>query len=188
MSFGKYEISGPTVALVICIILVLAVTLVGRIYPPMSFTEWVQSVTQIIISMTAVVMAYYSYKTYLQPPEQEEEEPEAFDDQAEIKLETILVFKTSKQKTWLSISSQGLSCKIDDTREGRGGLQWTLTKIQAAEILRTGTYHVNPGYKANTGTFTLGRRKNWLYSKALFPNPDYLDVVLKRLLNDTSKL
>ncbi|CAM4098593.1 hypothetical protein [Pseudoalteromonas ostreae] len=154
----------------------------------MNFTEWVQVITQIVTAATAVVMAFLGYKTYLQPPEQssENEPDEAFSDDAEEKLKRILVFKTSKQKTWLSVSNQGLSCHIDDTRQGKGGPQWTLTRTQASEILNTNNYHVNPGYKVKTGTFTLGPRRNWLYSKVLFPEPDYLHGVLKQLLSNTS--
>lgn len=154
----------------------------------MSFTDWVQVVTQIIMAVTAVVMAILGYKTYLRPLEQSSEnEPEdATNDEAEDKLENILVFKTSKQKTWLSITDQGLHCRIDDIRDGKGGPQWTLTKIQAAEILKTNTYRVNPGYRVRTGMFTLGPRRNWLYSKDLFPEPDYLHGVLKHLLSSVS--
>jgi len=154
----------------------------------MTFTNWVQVITQIVTAVTAVVMAFLGYKTYLQPPEQssENEPEEAVNAEAEEKLKSILVFKTSKQQTWLSISDQGLSCHIDDTREGKGGPQWTLIKTQAAEILNTNTYHVNPGYKVKTGTFTLGPRRNWLYSKVLFPEPDYLHGVLKQLLSNAS--
>ena len=154
----------------------------------MTFAEWIQVITQIITALTAVVMAFLGYKTYLQPPEQSSEvEPDqAVNDEAEEKLKSILVFKTSKQQTQLSISNQGLTCRIDDTREGKGGPQWILTKTQAAEILKTNTYHVNPGYKVNSGTFTLGPRRNWLYSKVLFPEPDYLHGVLKQLLNNAS--
>ncbi|KZN14936.1 hypothetical protein [Marinomonas sp. TW1] len=154
----------------------------------MTFTDWVQVITQIITAVTAVVMAVLGYKTYLQPPEQpsENEPDEAVNDEADEKLKSILVFKTSKQETWLSVSEQGLSCRIEDSREGKGGPQWTLTKTQTAEILNTNTYHVNPGYKAKTGTFTIGPRRNWLYSKALFPEPDYLHGVLKQLLSNSS--
>jgi len=154
----------------------------------MNFVEWMQVITQTVMAITAVVMACLAYKTYLQPPVQpQEEEPDtASDESADEELNEILVFKTSKQKTWLSILPQGLRCRIEDTREGKGGPQWTLSKIQAKEILGSGLFHVNPGYKVKTGTFTLGPRRNWLYSKVLFPEPDYLHGVLKQLLEKAS--
>ncbi len=45
---------------------------------------------------------------------------------------------------------------------------------------------MNPGYKVRTGTFTLGPRRNWLYSKVLFPEPAYMSGVLKHLLVNAS--
>lgn len=154
----------------------------------MNFADWVQVITQIVTAVTAVIMAKLGYNAYLQPPEQSSEiEPdEAVNDEADERLKSILVFKTSKQQTWLSVNERGLSCRIDDKREGKGGQQWVLTKTQAAEILNSNTFHVNPGYKVKTGVFTLGPRRNWLYSKVLFPEPDYLHGILKQLLSNAS--
>lgn len=154
----------------------------------MPFTEWVQVVTQIITASTAVILAVLGYKTYLKPPEQasQKEPDDAFVDEAEDRLTSILVFKTSKQETWLTITDKGLNCRIDDTRVGRGGSQWTLEKSQATQILNSNLFHVNSGYKVKTGTFTLGPKRNWLYSKVLFPEADYLHSVLKQLLANVS--
>lgn len=144
-------------------------------------------ITQIVTAVTAVVMAVLAYRTYLRAPEQEEAEPEnASDNEAEDSLREILVFRTSKQKTWLAVTDQGLSCRIDDTRPGKGGPQWVLSKTEAKAILDSEAYHVNPGYKARTGTFTIGSRRNWLYTKSLFPEPDYLETVVKKLLENAS--
>ena len=156
--------------------------------PEMGFVEWIQVITQIVIAGTALVMAYLGYQTYLKAPEQvSEPEPDAgLDEAADEKLTEILVFKTSKQQTWLSVTGQGLACRIDDTREGRGGPQWVLSGAETKAILESGAFRVNPGYKVRTGIFTLGARKNWLYSKALFPEPDYLQSVLKSLLENVS--
>ncbi len=144
-------------------------------------------ITQIVTAVTAVVMAVLAYRTYLRAPEQEEAEPEnASDNEAEDSLREILVFRTSKQKTWLAVTDQGLSCRIDDARPGKGGPQWVLSKTEAKAILDSEAYHVNPGYKARTGTFTIGPRRNWLYTKSLFPEPDYLETVVKKLLENAS--
>lgn len=154
----------------------------------MTFVEWVQVITQIGMAITAVAMAFLAYQTYLKAPEQEAEpEPEpASDEAAEEELYEVLVFKTSKQKTWLRVTEQGLACRIDDTREGKGGPQWVLPKEEARAILDSRAFHVNPGYKIKTGTFTLGPRRNWLYTKSLFPEPDYLESVIKKLLENAS--
>ena len=87
----------------------------------MGFTDIVQVVTQIVTTITAVVTAYLAYKTYFKAPEQENEsEPEsASDESAAVGITEALMFKTSKQKTWLSVTDQGLACRIDDTRAGK---------------------------------------------------------------------
>jgi hypothetical protein len=79
--------------------------------------QWVQIITQIITAITAVVVAYYAYQTYLRPPEQsEEEEPEnAEAEEAPEKIGEVLVFKTAKQRTFLSVSEHGLHCRIANT-------------------------------------------------------------------------
>jgi len=155
----------------------------------MGFVEWVQVITQIVTAITAVFMALKAYDTYLKAPEQD---PESEPDQAVAKLKDVqlrktLVFKTSKQETWLSATPhEGLFCEIKDQREGKGGPQWSLSPNQAKQILENSSFYVNSGYKVRTGTFSLGQRRNWLYSKALFPDPDYLHGVLKQLLQNSS--
>jgi len=156
----------------------------------MDFTDWTQVTTAIVttiaavvVAITSVVMAALAYKTYLKGPEQEPE-PEkeiAAADQPE-ELTEALVFKTSKQETKLLVTPKGLECHLDDKREGKGGHQWTISKVEAQQILDLNVFYVNPGYKANTGTFSIGKRKNWLYSKNLYPEPEYLHGVLGQLL------
>jgi len=152
----------------------------------MNFVEWVQVITQVITAGTAVVMAFFAYRTYLAAPEQESEsEPNGpVDNSTPEHLEEVLVFKTSKQKTFLKVTQQGLACRIEDTRDGKGGPQWVLSKPEAHAILKSMAFSVNPGYKVNTGKFTIGPRKNWLYTKSLFPEPDYLKSVIQRLLEN----
>jgi hypothetical protein len=152
----------------------------------MDFADTVQVITQIVTAVTAVVMAFFAYRTYLSAPEQETEaEPESASEPAESEeLTEILVFKTSNQKTFLAATKQGVSCRIEDARAGKGGPQWTISSANVAAILESRAYHVNPGYKVKTGMFSIGSRKNWLYTKSLFPDPDYLQSVLKKLLEN----
>ena len=151
----------------------------------MTFVDWVQVVTQIVIAATAVIMAYLAWRTYLRTPMQEPEpEKEVIEGVIEEKLVELLVFKTSKQKTKLKATSQGLECHLEDKREGKGGHQWTLSKHAVQNILSSGGYSVNPGVKATVGTFNIGPKRNWLYSKALFPDPDYLRNEIKQLLEN----
>lgn len=150
----------------------------------LSVVEWVDVTTKVVTAVTAVVMAYLAYRTYLKAPQQSDEpEPQsATANDAGDKLTEALVFKTSKQQTWLTVTEEGLSCRIDDVREGRGGPQWRLSKAEARAILSSEAYRVNAGYKVRTGTFSIGSRRSWLYTKALYPEPEYLRSVLKQLL------
>lgn len=154
----------------------------------MDITAWIQALTQVIVAATAVIMAVLAYKTYLRAPEQEEEpesaEDRSFDEQQLLK--ELVVFRTLKQTTRLRVTDGGLECHLDDIRPGRGGRQWTLSKGQVAEILRDGRISVNPGYRAATGVFRIGHRTNWLYSKKLFPESEYLLSSLRELLKNVN--
>ncbi len=158
----------------------------SKMFEDMHFGDWVAVFTNILTTLTAVIMAYFAWRTYLKTPEQE---PEPNDKKAnndeDFSAKQLIVFKTSKQKTILKITSKGLECHLEDNRVGRGGHQWTIKKDDAKLILESSNYYVNSGYKVNTGTFSIGQRRNWLYSKKFFPEPEYLLAQLKDLLNKT---
>lgn len=153
----------------------------------LSFVEWVQVITQSVTAITAFVMAILAYRTYLMTPEQEaEEDKEVTELIVEDRLSEILIFTTSKQKTKLKVTNQGLECHLEDTREGKGGHQWTLSKHEVENILNQQAYSVNPGYKARVGTLNVGPRRGWLYSKSLFPEPEYLKGEIRQLLESVN--
>ena len=117
----------------------------------------------------------------------EPEEAEVSEKEMTIPSETV-VFKTSNQTTRLKVTTKGLECYLEDSRPGkRSGHQWTLTKDQSKEILSSRDYRIYPGYKLYSGVFSIGPRKNWLYSKKLFPEPSLLELELERLLKNASK-
>lgn len=150
--------------------------------------EVINTIAQVVMAVTAVIMAYLAYKTYLKSPEQEDEPDDAslkIELEYDSKLLSQMVFATSKQKTTLKVTEQGLECHLKDTRPNRGGLQWTIGPNEASIILQNSNFYVNPGYKSRTGRFNIGIRRNWLYSKKLFPEPDYLKSVIKELLVNT---
>ena len=41
---------------------------------------------------------------------------------------------------------------------------------------------VSTDYTENSGLFSLGKRKNWAYSKKLFPESEMLEAVLLKIL------
>ena len=156
------------------------------VFMPDNLIDWVSVVTQVVTAGTALVMAVLGYRTYLQAPEQEAEPEGPSVEETEVNLTEEPVFWTSKQKTTLVVSAEGLECYLEDLKTGDSRKQWTLSPTQVNDVLTNGTYSVNPGYKSRTGTFSIGPRRNWLYSKKLFPEPEYLHGVIKQLLQSAS--
>ena len=94
----------------------------------------------------------------------------------------LLVFKTKNQQTLLRTTSNGLECYLEDIRTNRREHKWTVSSAQAASILRSGEVSIQENYTKNSGLFTIGPRKNWMYSKRLFPQPTSLRDALKKQL------
>ena len=155
----------------------------NNIYP--SITDWISAGSSVIATLVAIVMAVLAYLQFLRAPRQEVETHESNDVIADTRLTQLLVFKTSKQKTHLRIVDGMIKCFLDDTRPNKGGHQWTLSRSQIKTILEKKDYHVNPGFKSRSGVFSLGPKKNWLYSKSIFPEPEYLYGALTELLKNT---
>ncbi|WP_299276421.1 hypothetical protein [uncultured Psychroserpens sp.] len=154
--------------------------------PLYTYLDWINTSSQVIMAATAVITAVIAYRTFLKTPDQEEVSVGTTSDDTEnAKITELTVFLTSKQETTLKIGTEGLICSLKDTRPNKGGIQWVISKAQAARILESKNYSVNPGYKASTGTFNIGIRRNWLYSKKLFSEPDILLRFLTELLQNT---
>lgn len=146
--------------------------------------DWLGALSGIGGTAIAAFVAFLGYKEFLRTPQQEEAATESAtaEDAETAAMPQAEVFRTSNQTTTLRVTQRGLECHLDDRRAGRGGHQWTIPPAEARRILRSGAYSVNPSYRARTGRFNIGARRNWLYSKALFPEPDYLHGTLKDLL------
>ena len=97
-----------------------------------------------------------------------------------------LVFKTKNQQIYLLKSPQGLECHMEDTNPAKTGHQWTISKTDAKKIVQNTQVRLNPNHTARSGTYSLGARKNWLYSKKLFPDPVYFEALLIELLKEVS--
>ena len=152
------------------------------------FVDIVNVASQIAITIIAVFGAWVAYQTLLRTPIQKPEPEEAEIPEKETTVPSeVVVFRTSKQITRLKVTSNGLECHLEDKRpEKRSGNQWTLTKQQAREILSSHDFRVYPGYKPYSGVFSIGPRRNWLYSKKLYPEPNLLELELERLLEKAS--
>ncbi len=151
-----------------------------------SITDWIGAASSVAATLIAAVTAYLAYKQYLQPPKQEADPDTPQDVTAAEPSPDTLVFRTSRQETRLTVSAAGLECHLLNKESGQEKHQWTLDPAMCTQILDSGNYTVNAGYKARSGTFSLGPRRNWLYSKALFPESDYLHGALTDLLKRAS--
>jgi len=153
----------------------------------MNWVDLIQASTQIISTLIAGVVAFLAWKTYLKEPAQESE-PEAPQGVREERklLTSLVVFDTKKQTTTLKVSDIGLECHLKNKEKGQERLQWTISTNDASIYLERKQYRVYPGYKANTGTFSIGPRTNWLYSKKLFPEAIYLEDQIKLILQSSS--
>lgn len=157
--------------------------------------EWVQMLTQIFTTATAIIVAYFAYMQYLKIPKQKPEqkpeaEPDSTDSKRTIKAivsAKMVVFQTSKQKTTLIANESGLTCLLEDPNLKNSGIQWTINPDEANEILKSNQIDVTTGYKANTGTFSIGKRKNWLYTKKLFGSELMLYESLKNMVLNAAR-
>lgn len=143
----------------------------------------VQAAT-LITTFIAGFGAWIAYLTLLRTPDQQAE-PRRVDMLGEDASKCIeaVVFITSNQKTTLIVTSDGLECYLEDSRPNKNsGKMWVLSKEQAREILTNRDFRVYPGYKINSGTFSIGPRRNWLYSKKIYPEPISLEQKIEKLL------
>ncbi len=150
--------------------------------------DWINTMSQAVMALTTVIMGVLAYKTYLESPNQKDvsDEPNTSVKGDDYHLMEDVVFNTSKQTTTLKVTNLGLECHLDDWRAKKGGLQWIISKEDCKRVLENNMYSVNPGSRALSGRFNIGRKRNWLYSKRLFPEPDYLKGVLKELLTNAA--
>lgn len=147
-----------------------------------STTDWISALSGVGGMMIAAIAAYLAYKEYLKPPVQQPEPQTANASSAEIDETELVVFQTSKQRTLLKVGAAGLECWLLDKPTKDDKHQWTISPAEVNRILADKDVAVTPGYKANSGLFKIGKRRNWLYSKKLFPEPDYLHGELTDLL------
>lgn len=141
-----------------------------------SLSNLLQAIAALVTSGTAVVMAWMAYQKYLK-----EEHIEASEDRLE-------VFSTSKQTTELRATENGLELHLHDIRPDRGGLQWTISPSEARKILQTDSISVDPNSRyENSGTFSIGSKRKWLYSKRLYEEPKKLQRDIQKLLEEAAK-
>ncbi len=97
------------------------------------------------------------------------------------KSNALLIFDTSKQKTWLVATEKRLYCVLDDLRKQQPHINWSMKKD---DIIQNN--NINIEIKIHEKSYSSGlvdisgSHKNWLYSKRLF-----LDEPINAKINDT---
>ena len=106
-----------------------------------------------------------------------------------IKSKHLLLFDTSKQKTWIIFSNYKLYCVLDDISKDTFVVRWNINKneiIKGSEVILDIKIHEN--YSEHSGLVDFGRKhKDWLYSKKLFPNSEILMRTLKSSILQSMK-
>jgi hypothetical protein len=89
----------------------------------------------------------------------------------------LLVFSTSRQRTWLVTTNRYLYCVLDGekTREAGRLLQWRLALESAKPV-------VARRKNARIGLLSIGPRRNWLYSLKLFSTPESLEDSVRQMV------
>ena len=115
-------------------------------------------------------------------------ESPAFDPQLEdtASAEPLLIFQTSKQRTWLVATRARLYCVLDDLPRGFTRVQWSM---DSPILVKNGAVIVPIGTRdktERTGLLDIGEHRGWLFSKALFtarPVTEELRQILLRTMS-----
>lgn len=96
----------------------------------------------------------------------------------------ILIFDTSKQKTWLVATNERLYCILDDIRESEPHINWSMSK---QKLISNNSLKISISAKEkskDTGLVDIGEtHKGWLYSKKLFPLTSIEDTIKRFILS-----
>ena len=93
----------------------------------------------------------------------------------------LMIFETSKQRTWLVASSRRLYCVLDDFRRPEPRYRWSMkTKKLISQEYKVTTRNNTD----RTGLVDIGpRHRDWLYSKQLFGRKGIEELILE-LVNE----
>lgn len=91
----------------------------------------------------------------------------------------LLLFKTTKQQTWIISTTKQLFCILDDEETRRLGqlIQWNIPLYEATPIT------ARPFRSSVTvGLVDIGDKRGWFFSKSLFPYPEKLEQELANMI------
>ena len=93
-------------------------------------------------------------------------------------LKYLILFSTSKQKTWILANKEYLFCFLDDTSKDSFELRWKERKINLLDSIK-----IKADFKEKTGIVDFGaNHKRWLYSKELYKTKQELSRKIDDLL------
>jgi hypothetical protein len=101
--------------------------------------------------------------------------------------ETLLIFQTSRQQTWLVGTNQRLYNVLDDLNNGFTKVQWILPKGQ---LVKNGRIDVKVATRTKTdetGLLDIGERQGSMFSKRLFDERDLVEKIQDMILRKMSK-
>jgi hypothetical protein len=97
--------------------------------------------------------------------------------------ETLLIFQTSSQQTWLVATNRALYCVLDDLNKNSTNVQWA---VSSADLHRVGDHLAEVSAldkNDRVGLLNVGKHTNWLYSKKLFANDNVVNRLSRMVLD-----
>ncbi len=92
------------------------------------------------------------------------------------------IFHTSKQQTWVVSTNERLYNILDDNREDKPNINWSIPKRELVTNDKVSIDISTRSSTENTGLVNFGsRHKNWYYSKELFKDTD-IEKEIKQLI------
>lgn len=86
------------------------------------------------------------------------------------KAQSLLIFQTSKQKTWLVSTKEWLYCILDDIRKENPSIRWSIGKDDLTSGNEIKIIIQTHEKSDDVGLVDIGPKTGWLYSKDLFVN------------------
>ena len=98
--------------------------------------------------------------------------------------DSLLIFETSKQRTWLVVSPKRLYCILDDIRKNESNINWSMKKDKLIQNNTVFLEIITKDKSDKSGLIDFGpTHKNWLYSKKLFPKTGIVQTVKQFIVN-----
>lgn len=156
-------------------------------------TEWISAGSSVAATLITGATAWFGYRTYLAGPVEElvpeETEPNIDEGVPSAHNSRVDVFDTGKQTTTLYVTENGLACDLiykDGREKGNRNPKWRFDPKECQNFLSGEDFLVDSGYKVKTGRFSIGPRRNWLYSKELFGDERLFSMAIKNLLTEAA--